>query len=109
MGRKGCLGVVGRGAREDMKTVRNEATLTLAHSPDPDDAFMWWPLTGKIAPDGTALDGDAGRAALKTGRIRFRALPVDIESLNRRAVERADLDITALSARRYAAHQARQP
>src|SRR4051812_35409696 len=24
--------------------------LTLAHSPDPDDAFMWWPLTGKIEP-----------------------------------------------------------
>ena len=31
--------------------------LTLAHSPDPDDAFMWWPITGKINPDATSLDG----------------------------------------------------
>ena len=24
--------------------------LELAHSPDPDDAFMWWPITGDDAP-----------------------------------------------------------
>ena len=31
--------------------------LTLAHSPDPDDAFMWWPLTGMISPDGSPPSG----------------------------------------------------
>ena len=35
--------------RELTKLVRNgnfpmKQILTLAHSPDPDDAFMWWPL-----------------------------------------------------------------
>jgi len=76
--------------------------LTLAHSPDPDDAFMWWPITGKIAPDGTPLAGEVGRPAIDTGRFRFKALPADIEVLNRRAAERADLDVTALSVRSYA-------
>lgn len=76
--------------------------LTLAHSPDPDDAFMWWPLTGKISPDGVPLAGSAGKPAFDTGRFRFRALPADIEALNRRASDRGDLDITALSVRCYA-------
>ncbi len=76
--------------------------LTLAHSPDPDDAFMWWPLTGRISPDGRPLPGDAGRPAIDTGPFRFRALPADIEALNRRAAETGDLDITALSVRCYA-------
>lgn len=76
--------------------------LTLAHSPDPDDAFMWWPLTGMISPDGKPLPGDAGKPTLDTGRFSFTALPADIEVLNRRAVEKADLDITALSVRTWA-------
>src|SRR5882724_8770858 len=76
--------------------------LTLAHSPDPDDAFMWWPITGKVRPDGTALEGPAGRAVIETGRFQFRAVPADIEVLNRRAAERGDLDITALSFRAWA-------
>ncbi len=76
--------------------------LTLAHSPDPDDAFMWWPLTGKISPEGVPLAGNAGQPAIDTGRFRFRAFPADIEALNRRAVGRGDLDITALSVRCYA-------
>ncbi|MBY0112657.1 MAG: ABC transporter substrate-binding protein [Phycisphaerales bacterium] len=75
--------------------------LTLAHSPDPDDAFMWWPLTGKINPDGTPQPGAEGTPRLDTGRFSFRALPADIHVLNRRAIERADLEITALSARAY--------
>lgn len=58
---------------------------------------MWWPLTGKISPAGGVLEGAAGRPVLDTGRFEFRALPVDIEALNRRAVEIGDLDITALS------------
>lgn len=80
-------------------------TLTLAHSPDPDDAFMWWPLTGKINPDGTPLPGDDGRPAIDTGRFRFRAVPADIEVLNRRAATAppAELDdVTALSVRTWA-------
>lgn len=91
-------------------------TLKLAHSPDPDDAFMWWPITGKIDPVAArgALErlGAAAGAlpdlallappAIDTGRFRFRALPGDIETLNRRAAEVGDLEITALSARAYA-------
>ena len=84
--------------------------LTLAHSPDPDDAFMWWPLTGKIqAPSGVWQESDPVRAAkvlappaLDTGRFRFQALPADIEVLNKRAAAVGDLDITALSVRAWA-------
>jgi 1,4-dihydroxy-6-naphthoate synthase len=63
---------------------------------------MWWPITGKIEPEGRPLPGDPGRPCIDTGRFDFRALPADIEVLNRRAVERGDLDITALSVRCYA-------
>lgn len=77
-------------------------TLTLAHSPDPDDVFMWWPITGKLSPDGSPLPGPAGEPAIDTGRFRYRALPADIEVLNRRAAGPGDLDITALSFRAYA-------
>jgi 1,4-dihydroxy-6-naphthoate synthase len=76
--------------------------LTLAHSPDPDDAFMWWPLTGMIAPSGKTLAGESGHPAIETGRFEFEALPADIEVLNRRAIEIGDLDITALSVRAWA-------
>src|SRR5438552_368233 len=72
--------------------------LTLAHSPDPDDAFMWWPITGKVRPGGEQVSG----AVIDTGRFLFRALPRDIEALNRRAEEVGDLDITALSFRAWA-------
>lgn len=66
--------------------------LTIGHSPDPDDAFMWWPL-------GDA--DDAREPSIDTGAFRFRAVAADIESLNRRAIERADLDATAVSAHTY--------
>ena len=59
--------------------------MTLAHSPDPDDAFMWWPLEG----------------AIDTGPFRYRLIQDDIQSLNERAIERGDLDITALSIHAY--------
>ncbi|NNM26079.1 MAG: ABC transporter substrate-binding protein, partial [Phycisphaerales bacterium] len=58
--------------------------LRLGHSPDPDDAFMWWPLT---AADGPFID---------PGPYRFEAVLDDIESLNARA-ESGELEITALS------------
>ena len=64
--------------------------LRLGHSPDPDDAFMWWPLL-EIGGEGPRLD---------TGRFRFQAVAEDIESLNRRS-ERADLEITAMSCAQY--------
>jgi 1,4-dihydroxy-6-naphthoate synthase len=64
--------------------------LRLGHSPDPDDAFMWWPL----------LDLDGGGARVETGRFRFETVAEDIEALNRRS-ERADLEITAMSCAQY--------
>src|SRR5262249_14407212 len=77
--------------------------LTLAHSPDPDDAFMWWPLTGMVTPTGESLPGPDGRPAIDTGRFSFTSLPLDIEVLNRRAIEdKNGLDITALSVRTWA-------
>ncbi|MBC7773758.1 MAG: ABC transporter substrate-binding protein [Pyrinomonadaceae bacterium] len=69
--------------------------LTLAHSPDADDAFMWWPITGKV--DATAYERVVAPPVMDTGRFRFRAVPCDIEQLNRRAIEEGDLDITAMS------------
>ncbi|MBX9736029.1 MAG: ABC transporter substrate-binding protein [Phycisphaerales bacterium] len=69
--------------------------LTLAHSADADDVFMWWPITGKVDPS------DPSRVlappVIDTGRFEFRSLPEDIQNLNRRAIEKADLDITAMS------------
>lgn len=62
--------------------------LTLGHSPDPDDAFMWWPL-------GVPALGMA--PAIDTGRFRFTPVAADIHELNLRAAERGDLDVTALS------------
>jgi 1,4-dihydroxy-6-naphthoate synthase len=80
--------------------------LTLAHSPDPDDAFMWWPITGKVTPTGEPLPGCEGLPRLETGRLRFRAIPIDIERLNRRAIApgpgESRYDITAISFRAYA-------
>lgn len=76
-------------------------TLTLAHSPDPDDAFMWWPITGMVSPDGSPLPGEVGHPAIDTAGFTFTAVPADISVLNRRAVERGDLDITAVSMRTY--------
>ncbi|MFN7021741.1 MAG: menaquinone biosynthesis family protein [Phycisphaerales bacterium] len=70
-------------------------TLTLAHSPDPDDVFMWWPITGMIDPSDHARI--TRPPVLDTGRFTFHALPADIDVLNRRAIDAGDLDITALS------------
>lgn len=63
-------------------------TLTLAHSPDPDDAFMWWPL---------GVPALGMKPAIDTGRFSFEPVAADIHELNIRAVEQADLDITAIS------------
>jgi 1,4-dihydroxy-6-naphthoate synthase len=60
--------------------------IRVGHSPDPDDAFMFYALAqGKI----------------ETGPYRFTHELVDIETLNRRAVE-GELELTALSVHAYA-------
>ncbi|RKZ18687.1 ABC transporter substrate-binding protein, partial [bacterium] len=60
--------------------------LTLGHSPDPDDAFMFY---------GLAKD------KLDTGPYRFTHVLQDIQTLNERAT-RGELDITAISVHAYA-------
>ncbi|MBX3372339.1 MAG: ABC transporter substrate-binding protein [Phycisphaeraceae bacterium] len=62
----------------------------LAHSPDPDDAFMWWPICGL----------DDAPPVIDTGRWRFRAVTADIETLNRRS-EDGTYEITAMSCAQY--------
>src|SRR6201982_568842 len=60
--------------------------ITVGHSPDPDDAFMFYALAhGKI----------------DTGDLEFRHELQDIETLNRRAL-RGELDVTAISLHAYA-------
>lgn len=65
--------------------------LRIGHSPDPDDAFMWFPLTG--------IGG--GDALIDTGRFRYVSVQEDISKLNRRAEESGDLEITAISIAQY--------
>jgi 1,4-dihydroxy-6-naphthoate synthase len=60
--------------------------LTLGHSPDPDDAFMFYGLaTGKLPTPG----------------FQFQHILQDIQTLNERAT-RGELDITAVSIHAYA-------
>ncbi|MFP4378961.1 MAG: MqnA/MqnD/SBP family protein [Candidatus Sumerlaeia bacterium] len=60
--------------------------LTLGHSPDPDDAFMFCGLA---------------QGQLASANIDFEHVLQDIDTLNRRA-ENSELDVTALSAHAYA-------
>ena len=61
-------------------------TLKLGYSPDPDDAFMFYPLVeGKI----------------DSGDLRFEAVRQDIQTLNERAT-RGELDVSAISIHAYA-------
>ena len=71
--------------------------LRLGHSPDPDDAFMWWPL----------FEIDGAPPALDTGRFCFVPVATDIESLNQRAEGDDLLEITAISCAQYPAVQDR--
>lgn len=61
-------------------------TLTLGHSPDPDDAFMHYALAAERIP---------------LGGYRFEHILQDIQTLNERAT-RGELDITAISIHAYA-------
>jgi 1,4-dihydroxy-6-naphthoate synthase len=60
--------------------------ITVGHSPDPDDAFMFYALA---------------HDKIDTGGLRFRHELQDIETLNRRAL-RGELDVTAVSLHAYA-------
>ncbi len=63
-----------------------QRTLTLGHSPDPDDAFMFYALAKDLIP---------------THGFRFEHILQDIQTLNERAT-RGELDITAVSIHAYA-------
>ena len=63
-----------------------KTTLTLGHSPDPDDAFMFYALAKELIP---------------TGGFRFEHILQDIQTLNERAT-RGELDISAISIHAYA-------
>src|SRR6059058_4490593 len=60
--------------------------ITVGHSPDPDDAFMFYALAHN---------------KLDTGDLVFRHELQDIETLNRRAL-RGELEVTAISIHAYA-------
>src|SRR5437868_5264540 len=61
-------------------------TITVGHSPDPDDAFMFYALA---------------HDKIDTGGLRFRHELQDIETLNRRAL-RGELEVSAVSIHAYA-------
>jgi 1,4-dihydroxy-6-naphthoate synthase len=73
-------------------------TLHIGHSPDPDDAFMWWPLAD--FPAGSGPGGKTYTPRIDTGPYRFVHVLEDIESLNQRSA-RGELEITALSIHQY--------
>jgi 1,4-dihydroxy-6-naphthoate synthase len=60
--------------------------ITVGHSPDPDDAFMFYALA---------------HDKIDTGGLRFRHELQDIETLNRRAM-RGELEVSAVSIHAYA-------
>lgn len=64
----------------------NTLKLTLGHSPDPDDAFMFYGLA---------------RGLIATPGLEFEHILQDIQTLNERAV-RGELDISAISIHAYA-------
>jgi 1,4-dihydroxy-6-naphthoate synthase len=69
----------------DTTAATDPMLLQLGHSPDPDDAFMFYGLA---------------RDKFPTGRYRFQHVLQDIETLNHRA-RRGELEITAISIHAY--------
>ena len=68
-------------------TITPARTIRFGHSPDADDAYMFYGFhTGRATIAGCAVEH----------------VLEDIQSLNRRALERADLEITAVSAHAFA-------
>ena len=68
-----------------MQTTTQTTLLQLGHSPDPDDAFMFFALAKDLIP---------------TGPYRFQHVLQDIQTLNQRA-RGAELEITAISIHAY--------
>src|ERR1022692_2944369 len=64
----------------------NKRVITVGHSPDPDDAFMFYALA---------------HDKIDTGDLTFRHELQDIETLNRRALK-GELEVTAISIHAYA-------
>jgi 1,4-dihydroxy-6-naphthoate synthase len=60
--------------------------VTLGHSPDPDDAFMFYALAKELIP---------------SGEFEFKHILQDIQTLNERAT-RGELDVSAISIHAYA-------
>src|SRR5712675_1584531 len=69
-----------------MPTATAPRLITVGHSPDPDDAFMFYALA---------------HDKIDTGNLRFQHELQDIETLNRRALK-GDLEVTAISLHAYA-------
>jgi 1,4-dihydroxy-6-naphthoate synthase len=67
-------------------TTAQKQLIRVGHSPDPDDAFMFYALA---------------KGAIDTGPYRFEHELVDIETLNRRAFS-GELELTAVSLHAYA-------
>src|SRR3979409_1302517 len=66
--------------------IMSKRVITVGHSPDPDDAFMFYALA---------------HDKLETGDLDFRHELQDIETLNRRALK-GELEVTAVSIHAYA-------
>ena len=64
----------------------NSKTITLGHSPDPDDAFMFYALAKHLIP---------------SHGFKFQHILQDIQTLNERAT-RGELDVSAISIHAYA-------
>ncbi len=75
-----------RGLAEEPPLSSPQTLIRVGHSPDPDDAFMFYALA---------------RDKIDTGPYRFEHELVDIETLNRRAFS-GELELTALSLHAYA-------
>src|SRR6266566_4326545 len=69
-----------------MPTVTEKRLIRVGHSPDPDDAFMFYALA---------------KDKIDCGPYRFEHELVDIETLNRRAFA-GELELTAVSLHAYA-------
>lgn len=76
-------------------TTTKTNTLRIGHSPDPDDAFMWYPLANFVGPDGHRYT-----PKIDTRGYDFVHVLEDIQSLNVRS-EKAELEITAISIHQY--------
>src|SRR5688572_6156736 len=69
-----------------MRNPMTKRVITVGHSPDPDDAFMFYALAHN---------------KIDTGGLEFRHELQDIETLNRRALN-GELEVTAVSIHAYA-------